>query len=829
MLKIFVENQEIYIKDGTSVQLEVNNSLFSIGSSEGEVIFTFDIPAEINDVIFQHARFLYVQRKKKYNCRIEVSGHEIAHGDLYIQNSDKSSYSVGVVVNPFPDNFQSKNLNENDFGQKIVISQSVSDHNAKWKQFLKSTLDQDSNIKFPLFLDPSFYGNSNDDFGYYQMISNLNVTGDSKAILTDIKNDPDHKFVNRLFFDNSGNVIEEVANNKGIRIFNKQAANKMNSFTFCPAFRLIFILEKIFENAGYRLTGSFKTDPFAFANFVQSLRALDGNKLQYDVYKTFCQVLFNQEVIYSNSSFAHTIINNVDISMGFETGEGYYKTFSNSASSIAVSGFLNLKSYIPETVFSVDSENNIIHRLAFLIVNEDEPLPNGCYPNEDRGSYYPPINQNTTEFPTQKGGFIRIFGNGVVGHGFGYDGSDYYELRIPFNNGSVLQSGQIVQRKYKFILAKIGLLIDPNNTSQDYFEIVSWEKFTPNTNFETVFYNHNIFAKEFNIADFMPNLSNSDFINQVCNTFGLARYVDSNKREVEFSFIRDILKTKKVLDLSDYCISEFPKIGEDVEKQYLFSLGTETDVELPEGFIDPVELHSYLPSAKLHVGKYCYVREYNSTYQSVAYKDDNGVVLGYKWTRTSSNNLKLSVGSGDNTDIASSFKIPYQKAGVKTLNTPYFPVIDYTGYSPILHSENQPSEFPAFIFTHYGNERFFYSKNGSYVNKEKFRVICPDDAAAWGMDLTVNTDNSLGENIISPWLKFISNYETITHRFALPVAQFIQVLQTLKPQDKPIREQERFIMVNNIKLLPIKMRFQFKVNRDLIIAEIDCAKEKVIP
>lgn len=823
MIKIFVENKEIYIRKGTSIQLEVNNSVFSVGSTDGEIVFTFSIPAEINDLIFKHARFVYVQRMEKFNCRIEVSGHEIANGDLYIQTSDESSYSVGVVVNPFPDKFQSKSLNENDFGEKITISESVHEHNSKWKEFLQDSLDPDSNIKFPLFLNPKFYGDSNPDFGYYQLIGPGYISGYPDASLTGIKIDPDHKFVNRLFFDDNGDVIEEIQNSKGIRIFNKQGSNNMNSFTFCPAFRVIYILESIFKTAGYTLTGSFKTDPFAVKNFMQSLRAMDGNKLQYDVYKTFKKITFNTPTYFSHDNFPHTIVNNVDICMKFEVDGNTYETFANTNTQIGVSGVLKIKTYIPDTVLKFDDVNNILYRFAFLIVNAEEGLPDFCWRNGNQAAYQ----GAGTLFPTNKGGFIKIFGDGTVGNSFGYNGSDYYELSIPFNNFSSVQAGPIVSRKYKFILAKIGLQVDPNNSNQQYFQIVSWEKFVPNTDFELSFYNHNIFAKEFNIADFMPNITNLDFINEVCKMFGVAQYIDSTKKVIEFSFIRDILKSKKVLDISEYCINVIPKIGEDVKKQYSISFGTESDQTLPDGFIDPVEKFTDIPQAKLHIGKFCYVRKYNSIYQSIAIKNEDGVILSYKWEWFSGNISKKIIGENENTDITSVFKIGYQKEGIKTINTPIFPVIDHIGYSPVLHSENQTSDFPAFILTNYGNERLYYSKFGNYVNKEKFRVICPEDASNYGLDLTVNTEKSIGNVLISPWLNFISNYETVNHKFALPVTTFLNVLKTLKPQDKPISEQERFLMVNNIKLLPIKMKFTFTIGSIYVIADIDFAKEKI--
>jgi hypothetical protein len=83
MFKLIVDNKEIFIRKNTSVQLEVNNSIFSTEKTEGEVIFTFDVPAKQNDLIFDHARFVFVKRMKKYECKIEVGGYLIGKGDLY--------------------------------------------------------------------------------------------------------------------------------------------------------------------------------------------------------------------------------------------------------------------------------------------------------------------------------------------------------------------------------------------------------------------------------------------------------------------------------------------------------------------------------------------------------------------------------------------------------------------------------------------------------------------------------------------------------------------------------------------------------------------------
>ena len=75
MISILIDGQPLFIAKGTSLQIEANNSVFSTEKIEGDVMFTFDVPAEKNDTLFLHARFVYVQRVKKYACTVLAGGN----------------------------------------------------------------------------------------------------------------------------------------------------------------------------------------------------------------------------------------------------------------------------------------------------------------------------------------------------------------------------------------------------------------------------------------------------------------------------------------------------------------------------------------------------------------------------------------------------------------------------------------------------------------------------------------------------------------------------------------------------------------------------------
>ena len=48
MISIHIEGKELYIKEGISITMELNNSIFNTEKIEGDIIFTFDVQAEQN-------------------------------------------------------------------------------------------------------------------------------------------------------------------------------------------------------------------------------------------------------------------------------------------------------------------------------------------------------------------------------------------------------------------------------------------------------------------------------------------------------------------------------------------------------------------------------------------------------------------------------------------------------------------------------------------------------------------------------------------------------------------------------------------------------------
>ena len=56
---------------------------------------------------------------------------------------------------------------------------------------------------------------------------------------------------------------------------------------------------------------------------------------------------------------------------------------------------------------------------------------------------------------------------------------------------------------------------------------------------------------------------------------------------------------------------------------------------------------------------------------------------------------------------------------------------------------------------------------------------------------------------------------------------FLQLWQLLKPQDEPAERQIRWLLVGNVKSLPLKITFQFTEGAETVIADVEAAKPKI--
>ena len=816
MIEIRIEGQLLYIAKKTTLQLEVNNSAFSVNKIEGDIVFTFDVPAAENDLVFQHARFVYVKRCKKYACAVSTDGVEIGYGDLYIQKATATSYSCGLVINPFPVDFADNKLSDNDFGSDYIISTNTAGHKQGWLNMLSQSLQENAIFKFPLFIDTVFYGSANPDFGWFLLPSDPtppgNQSGFQASLTTNDNTGLERCYINRLFTNGAGTIYEAMSGNRGVRIFNNNALNNPNSFAFAPAINLLWILEKVIKTGGYQMMGNFQNESAIKKIYSQSLRALDGLETQSESSGEAKATL--------TISPATVTLDNEDWDghLPFEVnGSEYYYFKPNTTQDYNIT--LSIKTYLPANLlkdpWTETSEPGVVFKEALMFFMYDHwEFPNWIhYTGSDdwNGRVGYMKSGNFTLFDT----FYKIYNKSQMQSQLNYTGAGFYTINYTFTQK--LNAG----RYFFFFFGKVRLV-----EIKDIWAIGmdNYKRIDMIGEPQTIYKVCNVFANKIKFAQHMPALTNSDFISNICNAFGLSMFIDSAKGQVEFSFFKDILLFAQSIDLSQYLLTKKSYIEKYEPKKYRYKFDAVSTEDIDETkILPPVKTVSQLPDAFKNYGKICFVENENR-YRIAVRVGDATQNWVFKWDAYCGNNQVLEIGEGDSEDI-SLWKVPNMKIADEKISAKHHLLnIEIEGCSPLFDTGSK--EFEMILVNYLGHKP---SKVNYYCYYEHASPVCLSEQGTveQGVSLTATGENSVGETYAAPWLRFLASHEKVCHTFLLPVSVFMEVLQLLKPQDVPIQNQIRFVIIDSVKLMPIKMNFQFTQGSRNVIAEILFAKEMI--
>ncbi len=819
MLSILIDGQAVFISKGATFRLQMQNSAFSTEKIEGDIVFTFDVPANKNDLIFKHARYVYVQRYRKYSCCLLAGGVEIAKGDLYIQKASQNQYSCGLVLNPLPEEFSEKKLSENSYGDPVIISRNAREHKSKWKEFLRNSLNESSVYKFPLFIDTAFYGSSNEDFGWFLLPSDnsagQNPSGFQASLNTNDNVGLDKCYLNRLFVNSSGSIIEEFSGrNRGIRLFNNDTVSNPNSFAFAPAIRLLWILEKVLTNAGYSLYGNFHSNRDIQRIFSQSLRALDGLPSQYDSTAAGVSVTIEPAVSFGNQTEEELIL---PFSTSGNTQACYFTPTANGNYRFNVS----INTYLPANFLSegvVPGDEGMTYREAviFIVMESYADFPNFLegYATQDwnLGIGYME-NGEWTDYPY----YFKIYTLDQLRSQIGYTGAGFYAFNFNFT------CGLFARMEYRFFFGKV-----TGNTITSLF-ITALDNYTniPITQEISTFYKvYNSFADKLKFEQHVPGLTNGEFITTLCNAFGLSMFMESSTGQVELSFFKDILNSAQALDLTEYLLNGESAIEKYEPKKYVFKMESLQSEEIDENkLLPPVRTFAQLPDATANFGKICFVENENQ-YRIAERVGDAVANWIFVWNPYSGNNQTLEIGEGEKEEISAGFITPNMKITDEKVSYKNFILqIEAQGCSPVFNTGNR--DFEMILVNCHGREELrFDSGNRVYYESASPVNIGRNGESKSGVSLSVQGENSLAQ-FVSPWLHFLSSFEKIHHRFILSLPAFLEVIRLLKPQDVPPERQIRWALVDNVRLMPVKMDFQFTEGSTNILADIEFAKERV--
>jgi hypothetical protein len=411
--------------------------------------------------------------------------------------------------------------------------------------------------------------------------------------------------------------------------------------------------------------------------------------------------------------------------------------------------------------------------------------------------------------------FYKIYSKAQLQSQLGYTGAGFYTINYTFTQKLY------ANRYYNFFFGKVRLA---QIASIQAIGLDNYQKIEVIGEPQTIYKVCNVFANKIKYAQHMPALTNSDFISNICNAFGLSMFVDSAKGQIEFSFFKDILACAQAIDLSQYLLTKKSYIEKYEPKKYRYKFDAIESEDIDETkLLPPVKTVSQLPDAFTNYGKICFVENENR-YRIAVRVGSATQNWVFKWDAYSGNNQILEIGEGDSEDI-SLWKLPVMKiADEKITGSHHLLNIEMEGCSPLFDTGNK--EFEMILVNYLGHKP---CKVNYYCYYEHASPVCLNEHgdAQQGVNLTATGTNSVDETYAAPWLRFLASHEKISHTFLLPVSVFMEALQLLKPQDVPIQNQIRFVIIDSVKLMPIKMNFQFTEGSRNVIAEILFAKEMV--
>lgn len=822
MLRITVGGNALTLNDDTTISIEINNSMFESNVISGDITYTFSLPADANNnKILGFANNMSMVRQKQ-RCTIGIDNITIVDGELWIQHADSTHYEVGVVVNPYPLDFGEKKLTDDDFGDDIIISDDLANHQQNWLTFLQNTKESEI-IKFPLFVAENLYGDANPEFGYI-----YDDSGDQHQASLVVANDNvslQKYYVNRLFF-NGPNVYN---GDLGLRVFNKPAINGQDplsgSFTFCPAFSLLFLLRKVIETAGYTLIGDIVDDDDFKTLLVQSLRTLDGKCDDYND-QALARVS-NVEDFDANSQLKEDVlipyyVHNGDINDDTDPAalwsDGLF-TASADGNYIFVIKLNYLVYYSVDKSPYTDNEGCyhqfVINTCIGISTDAQEPQPLQADPGSQQSITSEAINCWQGDIINTE---ITLTAELQAGQRYKVWLGRFEKETITRTSGGTMEIEDIYKSNGIYNKSNCSVLMAGNSDVANY----------------------NIFTNKIKTSLFMPDVSNSEFINAIKDAFGLTFYIDARSMIVEMSYAKKILEARKALDLTPYLLNEETYIDESDDKQFSYTLPPASDNEIDENsMIDPVDRYLDLPNPTTYLGKCCYVRGYNMIFK--AERLGNAASnWEYKWVPVAGNNQYLVIGEGkDSEKISPKLKIGsmtrVSDSGTGIVENNYkLPCTEETGVSPLY--DTGTTSFDMIILRYLGVQKLsstLPTDNNGIVPQLYIELASPvcydvrDSIMENGLSgLTTLGDNSIGEKYIRPLLDFRTNSDTVVCQFLLPISILLQVIVLVRPQTIATSQQVRWCFVQNQRMIPRKITFEIRADDSRIKAEIEFAKKR---
>ncbi|PXX96921.1 hypothetical protein DF185_19975 [Marinifilum breve] len=300
----------------------------------------------------------------------------------------------------------------------------------------------------------------------------------------------------------------------------------------------------------------------------------------------------------------------------------------------------------------------------------------------------------------------------------------------------------------------------------------------------------NSFSNTIDMKTLVPELRIGEFLNNLKNQFGLAVFIDSQMKQVEFELIKNIVESRNYIDLTRSVLWD-----EDFElfepAGWKFSLGSGSDDEYndDQSIQDRTFAGEYLTRAAFPVPEenhYAIATKNNSIYVTV-YNSEGEL----DWKYYCGNHEILEIGSSENQKDINSGVSPM------LMKDNFIPMIKQEGYTSSFNSDGDKPEFRLMFYHGFEDPQTptsFPSASSTRFNARGNEV--------GNLDLRHDGIKGLFKQNWKPWCDFMQYSEEVKRKFLINTQQLLQVIELFGPQKKPAGDKVRKIRVGSINYIP---------------------------
>lgn len=442
---------------------------------------------------------------------------------------------------------------------------------------------------------------------------------------------------------------------------------------------------------------------------------------------------------------------------------------------------------------SHDAEVNVIGSPTIIIIDDDSTGDN----EDDDGCF----NTSTHEYTTGVAGYHHLYLNiDVNGDDGGGGNATSVEVTL-FEDGVQVGSAVSISisapvwynKNASFInfhslgvklTLKIQFLFGGSAVPGKYKNAVLA---VTNTSYSSL----NQFANKLNIANHLPDIKINEFINATRNAFGLAMFYNFNSKEIEISFLKDILDLPGYFDLSGSVLSDISEIEFSKDDGFTFNIEYHNDIALYDNYeyLGAYDTFDDLPIPD-HVNKIALVKNINTI--EIYRKNPDTNELG--WYFFSDNFYDVVTANGDK-EIKPEVSTLPMHLGHDLLTCQ----IKITASSPAF--ETGVNEFPFILMFDRGMQE---NENGDDYPMASSVNLDLVGSSIGDYLMVMDGDEGLYQTFLRAWYEFIMTAEKVRKRFDCNVEEMIDILKIFQPQRG---NKIRKCMIDNVKYIPSKFTF----------------------